>query len=96
MSLMQAFQIRSAYLFVNMAVIGLIPLVCNEAYNLATNKHAQVHFALVHWLWTAFSMPMIVEASTSVRGLPLQGFYVRHLIGPSTYQFLDIFVPLTG
>lgn len=66
MSILQAFQIRSAYLFVNMAVIGLLPLVCNEVYNLATGKHAQVHFGLVHWFWTALSMPMIVEASTSV------------------------------
>ncbi|KAJ9107223.1 hypothetical protein QFC20_003758 [Naganishia adeliensis] len=75
MSLMQAFQIRSAYLFVNMAVTGLIPLICNEAYNLATNKHAQIHFGLVHWLWTAFSMPMIVEASTSFLDIfvPLTG-----------------------
>lgn len=79
MSLMQAFQIRSAYLFVNMAVIGLIPLICNEAYNLATNKHAQIHFGLVHWLWTAFSMPMIVEASTSVRRFLLKGFCIRRL-----------------
>lgn len=69
MSFMQAFQIRSAYLFSNMAVVGLIPLILNEVYNMATNKHAHVHFGILHWLWTAFTMFMIVEASTSVSGL---------------------------
>lgn len=67
MSLMQAFRIRSAYLFCNMAVVGLLPLTLNEVYNLVSKKGTRVHFGLLHWLWVAFSMPMIVEASTNVR-----------------------------
>lgn len=66
MSLMQAFQIRSAYLFTNMAIVGLIPVLLNEVYSLSMNQTATVHFGLLQWLWTALCMPMIVEASTNV------------------------------
>jgi hypothetical protein len=66
MALMQAFQLRSAYLFSNMAIVGLIPLLLNEAYSTSRNKTASVSFGLFHWLWTALCMVMLVEASTNV------------------------------
>lgn len=80
MALMQAFQLRSAYLFSNMAIIGLVPLLFNEAYNSARNKTASVSFGLFHWLWTALSMSMLVEASTNVSViLPCFGVFVQRL-----------------
>lgn len=72
MSLMQAFRVRSAYLFCNMAVVGLLPLTLNEVYNKFSKKGPKVHFGLLHWLWVALSMPMIVEASTNVCQNPMR------------------------
>ncbi|KAJ9121564.1 hypothetical protein QFC22_002183 [Naganishia vaughanmartiniae] len=81
MALMQAFQLRSAYLFSNMAIIGLVPLLLNEAYSARRNKTASISFGLFHWLWTALSVSMIVEASTNFLDIfvPLTG-------GPSVYR----------
>jgi hypothetical protein len=78
MSLMQAFRIRSAYLFCNMAVVGLLPLTLNELYNKFSKKGPKVHFGLLHWVWVALSMPMIVEASTNVRQNSMRYSVMKH------------------
>ncbi|KAJ9119852.1 hypothetical protein QFC24_005566 [Naganishia onofrii] len=92
MALMQAFQLRSAYLFSNMAIVGLIPLLLNEAYSASRNKTASVSFGLFHWLWTALCMVMLVEASTNFLDIfvPLTGRMGKTTSGTHTLHVAQL------
>jgi len=67
--LLQCLRVKSAYLFANMGLAGLLVLFINEAINITQGKRGVVHFVPVYVLWTAISVTLGTEAATAVSSL---------------------------
>jgi hypothetical protein len=71
-ALLQCLRVKSAYLFANMGLAGLLVLYSNEAVNLFQGKKGEIHFVPVYVLWTAISIVLGTEAATAVSDSPYQ------------------------
>lgn len=104
MVLLQAFHIRSAYLFFNVASAGLVLLACSEGVAMARGRCHHVNFAFGYFAWTTTSMVFAVEGTTAFLDIfvPLTGrmgkeapteIIIAVLSAFCTYVFMPTLVP---
>jgi hypothetical protein len=75
-ALLQCLRVKSAYLFANMGLAGLVVLYINETINLTQGRKGIIHFVPVYVLWTAISIILGTEAATAVSDQSYQNLTV--------------------